>query len=71
VYYFVDHTERLIFSIDNFEIPKLSLWRTMPGITASTHVSKYFFAASACTSNNWHWKQNIGGIGSAQKLNTL
>ncbi|KAJ7640666.1 hypothetical protein DFH06DRAFT_1429353 [Mycena polygramma] len=37
-YYFVDHTERLVFWIDDFRMSKLKCWRAVPGITSATHV---------------------------------
>ncbi|KAK7058158.1 hypothetical protein R3P38DRAFT_2844596 [Favolaschia claudopus] len=39
-YYFVDHTERLIFWMDPFAMGELDHWKRVPGMTTRTHIKK-------------------------------
>jgi hypothetical protein len=40
-YYFVDHSKRVIFWLDVFNISTLQVWDFVPGIETSSHVSEY------------------------------
>lgn len=40
-YYFVDHSKRVIFWLDVFNISTLQVWDWVPGIETSSHVSEY------------------------------
>jgi hypothetical protein len=39
-YYFVDHSERVIFWLDVFNMSTLQIWYFVPGIETSSHVSE-------------------------------
>jgi hypothetical protein len=39
-YYFVDHSTRIIFWLDVFNMTRLRRWNLVPGIQTATHVSQ-------------------------------
>ncbi|KAJ7713148.1 hypothetical protein B0H16DRAFT_1622225 [Mycena metata] len=49
-YYFVDHSERVIFWLNVFNMSTLPIWNLVPGIKSPSHVSKSFWYPHIFTS---------------------
>lgn len=39
-YYMVDHSERIIFWVDVFDMSRFEIWDLVPGIETPSHVSE-------------------------------